>query len=100
MRLDGAGVVPAFYCDDCRADSDAPIADDALFRRVAVTIDVVLCGTSSSEAAARREALLLLERAVHGIGGIINLHAMTTAIGRRAPQAPAPRPPAGKGRGQ
>ncbi len=84
-----------FFCDAHRERGDAPIPPSYLFRRVAITVQVLFSGVSLIPAVAQAEALLQLEAAVGGVGGVVNLHAMTSTLGRHT--APPPRQ-AGSGR--
>ena len=84
-----------FYCYRHRREGDVPLAGEVLFRRVSITLEAVFAASSSVPMVAKIEALARLDRAVKGAGGFVNLHAVTTVVGRGRPP-PAP----GEGRGE
>ncbi|NUR55172.1 MAG: hypothetical protein HOQ29_12045 [Acidobacteria bacterium] len=73
-----------YFCDEHRQRTDAPIAEPTLIRRVNVTLEVLFAATSWTAGCAHAEALSRLERAVESAGGVINLHAVGSVIGRCA----------------
>jgi hypothetical protein len=78
-----------FFCDAHRETGDVPIPPSFLFRRVAVTVQVLFSGASLFPVIAEAEALAKLRGAVEGVGGVMNLHALTSVLGRHtAPRAP------------
>lgn len=80
---------PRYFCAKHRASKDVPISGAPLVRRVSVTLEVVLTGVSFLPAIAHAEAVRRLELAVASAGGVINLHAVRSVVGRYAGQAPA-----------
>src|SRR6266542_1545939 len=77
---------PRFFCALHSLAGDVPVPDDALFRRVTVTLEVMLCAVSSNPGVAHAEAVEQLERVIAGAGGVVNLHACRSQLGRWAPQ--------------
>jgi hypothetical protein len=96
MRANSNVFENAFFCTEHRGADDEPIPGTFFARRVSVAADVLFAATSSKPESAQREALGRLERAVERAGGVINLHAVTSLVGRYTGQAPAL--PAGRGR--
>jgi hypothetical protein len=99
MRIAGEGSCVGFFCELHRQPGDVPIAPPFIFRRVAVTLEVLFAGTSSNATLAQIEAVSRLEQAVQAAGGVINLHSARSTVGRYVAPASPPRKPAGKGRG-
>jgi hypothetical protein len=94
QRLVRPDLAPLFLCAAHALTSDEPIADDAPFPLVVVTLEVRLCGVTAEPSRAHAEAVDALETAVASIGGVINLHACRSMTAR------AGRPPvAGSGNG-
>jgi len=83
----GAG---GYFCDQHRPIGAIAIADDAVFRRVKLTVQVILGGASWDKSIAQTEALRRLERAVHLLGGYLDVVSVTSEVGRGGPQACAP----------
>lgn len=77
----------AFFCAAHARPTDTAIPDAAAFRRVSVMLEVCFSGVSLLEAVAHAEALDRLERAVAAAGGVINLHACRSVVGRLARHA-------------
>ena len=99
-RMDGPTRIIGYYCDQHHQSGDEPIITPELVRRVSVTAQILFSGTSFHPSAAQLEAVARLERAVESIGGLLSLHAVTSAVGRhRAPAAGAGDGEAG-GRGE
>lgn len=82
------GELVAFFCDDCRAPGDQPVRADALFRRVAVFAEVLFTGASSERTLAHAEVIARFGDAVAAIGGVLNVHAVSSNIGRAPLEAP------------
>jgi len=99
MRQNVHGELPAFFCDDCHRPGDEPLAPDALYRRVSVKIEVLVAGVGYTPGLAHAEAVALVERALAGTGGMLNLVAVASTIGRQAPQGATQEKPSTKGRG-
>ena len=85
----GAG---AFFCDAHRRGDNVPIAPTAPYRRVRLTVEVLMGGASWMPSAAHLEAVARLERAVDAVGGWLDVKLVTSTIGcpsraavRRAP---------------
>jgi hypothetical protein len=93
------GTLPAYHCAAHRTADDRPMDPAVIFRRVSVTVEVTFAGASQAPVAARAEALARLEQAVEGVGGLINLCAITDVLGRYEPpeRGRAGRPRRGKG---
>lgn len=89
MRPSKHGVEPQYFCDECKRSGDEPIAADALFRRVTVSLDIELAAADVTMSAAHAEALAVVEELVHRARGLLNLHRITSVVGRPARQAPA-----------
>jgi hypothetical protein len=87
-----------FFCASHSQAGDEPIADDAVFPLVTVTLEVLFSGVSYRQAIAHAEALGQLEQLVAGAGGLINLQACRSVTGRGAPQAPIGRQRPGRPR--
>lgn len=87
-RPPSGGLPGGFFCAVHSTADDTPIDDEALFRLVHVTVDVLFAGVSFNPSVAQSEALSQLERAVEGAGGVINLHACRSEVGRGQPQPP------------
>ena len=77
-----------FFCAAHAMRGDTKITNDLPFRRVSITLEVLFTGTSFEEHAATMEALSRVELAVERIGGLVNLHACHSEIGRWRPSVP------------
>lgn len=97
MRPDTAICVGGYFCDTHRKVGDLPIAADAPFRRVRLTVDVLMSGASWSAPIAHSEALGRLDRAVRAVGGWLDVKLVTSTIGRASPSAVRRAPPADHG---
>lgn len=89
-----------FFCDAHRGPGDTNIPDAALFRRVGITLEVWFAGVSFTAGLAQAEALSRVERAIEDVGGLVNLVACRSEVGRLRP-APPPQddngtPPGGR----
>lgn len=73
-----------YFCDRHRAPGDEPILAEPLIRRVSVSLEVLFSATNWIAEPGQVEAVARLERAVESAGGVINLHAVTSVIGRCA----------------
>lgn len=92
VRYAGRATTQEFYCHLHFTEGDVPIAGLQLVRRVNITAQIIFCGTSFQAPLAQAEAIRQLEAAVERAGGVINLHAVTSQIGRWAvPQGSTPR---------
>lgn len=86
--------LPSFYCVEHSRAGDEAIPDDAIFRLVAVTLEVRMCGTGRTPGIAHAEAIAQLERALEAAGGVINLHACRSLLARQEPRPwVGPQPP-------
>ena len=70
-----------FYCRAHHRIGDVPIPDDVLFRRVAVSLEILLSAAAGTDALARAEAVGRVEEGVERLGGLVNLHAVTSVVG-------------------
>jgi hypothetical protein len=77
-----------FFCFSHHRPTDLKIPDDVVFRRVHITAEIIFAGVSWMPPAAQREAFERLTDAVERVGGLVNLHAVTSQVGRRTPPAP------------
>lgn len=75
------GQARGFFCREHSLAGDEQIRDDAVFRRVSITVDVLFSGVSWDRSKAQSEALSRLERCVAEAGGVINLHSCHSAMG-------------------
>jgi hypothetical protein len=74
-----------YYCDRHRRPTDEPIAAEPLIRRVSVTLEVLFAAVNWLPGPGPQlEALARLETAVEEAGGVINLHAVNSVMGRCA----------------
>jgi hypothetical protein len=92
------GALPAeFFCDRHRGPTDQPITQGFLARRVTLRVEVLIAGTSLRPAEAHLEAVERLMRVVEAAGGLMNLHDVSSVVGRYTPPAPprAKTPPRG-----
>jgi hypothetical protein len=80
----GAG---GYYCDAHRPAGAVRIPDDALIRRVRLTVDVLLGGASWDTTIAQAEALARLERGVRLLGGYLDVKQVMSQVGRGSLQA-------------
>jgi hypothetical protein len=93
MRPSKHGTENQFFCDECKRNGDEIIPPDALFRRVTVSLDIELAAADLTQAAAHAEAVARVEELVQQAGALLNLHRITSVVGRPAAQArPAPAP--------
>lgn len=84
-----------FFCDECKRPGDELIPDDALFRRVTVSLDIELAAAELTPAAAHAEAVVVVEDLVRQAVGLLNLHRVISVVGRPARKtAPAAARPA------
>lgn len=88
-----------YFCDAHKLPADVPIAGATLFRRVSITCDINFAGASENPTVARMEALSRLQLAIERAGGMLNLHAVTDAVGCHEPPALPPRSRAGRPKG-
>jgi hypothetical protein len=99
MRIDRAVLRPTYFCDTHRKAADEVIPADAPFRRVRLTVEVLMAGASWTPAIAHAEAVERLERVVRAGGGWLDVKMVTSTSGRASPQAVRRRPePSGGGR--
>ena len=73
--------VAAFFCALHRRADSVPIAATTPYRRVRLTIEILLGGASASPEAAHSEAVAWLERVVEARGGWLDVRAVTSEIG-------------------
>jgi hypothetical protein len=76
------GEAAQFFCDDHRRSGVVPIAADAPFRRVSLTIEVLLSAAALTPTAAHREAIELANRALADVGAVFSLIECVSTIGR------------------
>lgn len=77
-----------FYCDEHRASSDQAIAGEELFRRVCLTVQVFVAAATDRPYVAEGEALELLIQEARRFGGVVNLVAASSEVGRGVFQQP------------
>ena len=87
-----------YFCDKHKRVSSVEIDANPVFRRVTITLDVMLAAVHMTDAGAKTKAWAELERAVSAIGGVVNLHSASSTVGRYNPTAPRPAPPRLEGR--
>ena len=75
----------SFFCDRHRPKDALPIADDAVFRRVTLDVEVRFAAASLIETTARVDALARLESAVVAAGGRLSVGRVTSVVGRLKP---------------
>lgn len=97
MRPPINGACAQFFCDRCRQPSDVPIASDAMFRRLTVSLDVMYAACELLPAAAEEEATDRLWKLIEPSGGLICIHGAVHQVGRWQPSAPSDVPRVGKG---
>jgi hypothetical protein len=71
-----------FFCRAHSTPADVPIADNQAFRRVHLVVDVYFAACSVSPAVAQTEAVGRLELAVRDAGGLVNVQAVRSTVGR------------------
>lgn len=86
-RRRGATQPVGYFCRAHAITGDDPIRDDDVFRRVSVTLDILFAGVSWDRTIAQAEALAGLEAIVGAAGGVINLAACRSQLGRVGPLA-------------
>lgn len=84
-----------FHCNEHAHETDVSIAGDFALRRVRLTCEVLLAGIDVNDPIARAEAVARLEAAVQGVGGILDLREVSSAVGlyqgyAGGPVAPTP----------
>jgi hypothetical protein len=79
------GEAARFFCGHHRPPGSTPIADDAPFRRVSLTIEVLVSAAALTPAVAHREAMERVCCAVADAGGVFSLIEVTSVIGRIHP---------------
>lgn len=72
----------AFFCRKHRDETDQVLGADVLVRRVRVLADAIFAGVSMVRQDAHTEALDQLEAAIAARGGLLNLHSVTSEVGR------------------
>jgi hypothetical protein len=72
----------AFFCRAHADATDQAIVADVLVRRVRVLADAVFAGVSMVRQDAHSEAIDQLEAAIKARGGLLNLHSVTSEVGR------------------
>ena len=94
----GRGVfVDAFYCDAHRGETDVALAPGQPFRRVRVTLQVDLAGTSWEAFSAHRDAVDAIRMALEPLGAVVNLTTVMSAVVKNGPPRPAGKETAGQG---
>lgn len=92
-------ISPEYFCERHRVPGDEPLPLSLTFRRITIVAEIVLAGASGLQSQAQVEALERVELAVRGAGGLLNLHTVTSVIGRSRPPVPAVAGRRGSGRG-
>jgi hypothetical protein len=82
---------PLYFCGVHRLPADVPIAGERVFRRVRLSLDVLLAAIDPAAPVAQAEALERLELAVKALGGEMDVLRVTSSFVRWTP-------PAGQGR--
>jgi hypothetical protein len=72
----------AFFCDHHAQAGDVPIGGEQLARRVRIRLDVLLSGAAQLAPLCHTEAAARLEAAVIDIGGLLDVHDVTSNIVR------------------
>jgi hypothetical protein len=80
--------MPGYFCGWHRASTDEPIAANGQFRRVSVTVQVLLAGASWMPREAENEAVERLRAAVERVGGVSSLVSATSHVVRWARRRP------------
>lgn len=75
-------ILEQVFCHVHQQPGDEPIAGALMLRRVELRLDVWLHGMGFTTLEAHAEGLQRLEVAVLGLGGLMNLHGVTSEIGR------------------
>lgn len=89
MRAPSPDEGSRFVCAAHRGTNDVPIAGELAIRVVTLNVEVLFAGVVPSPRIALLEALMRLNQAVEGVGGLVNLHGATSQLGRwTPPQAP------------
>src|SRR5574342_150584 len=88
MRQAPAGELAGYFCGLHSETGDVAIPFDARVCLVRVTMEVLVSGTSLDLHRAEIEAIAVLEDALERAGAWLNLHTVSTVVGR--PAAPAP----------
>jgi hypothetical protein len=86
MRPSMHGGIVQFFCDRCKGSTDVPIADDAIYRRLTVSLDVMFAAVDLVPSTARAEVVARLEQLLQHAGGVICLHGITEQVGRGGAQ--------------
>lgn len=76
-----------FFCRFHRLSIDIKIPDEALFRRVHINAELLFAAVSWMPSIAHAEAVRLLNQGVGQVGGLVNLHTVSSAVGRWTPPA-------------
>ena len=79
----GANALDVSYrCDRHRRRGDQPLPAALLLRRVSVRLDVLVAGVTMQQQLAEAEALQRVELALQLAGAVVNLHAVSSAVGQ------------------
>lgn len=87
-----------FFCHEHRLPTDTVITGNVIFRRLTLHVDVLLSGVTPLDSLAKGEAFGRLEAAVAELGGLINLHSISSEVCRYGPSLPQDREGRIKGR--
>lgn len=85
MRRGLTDQIVGYFCDRHCETGDVAIPESYLFRRVSIVAEISFAATTFDRGLAQAEALRALEAGVEGVGGTINLHTVTSQIGRYRP---------------
>lgn len=89
-----------FVCEQHREASDVAIAGELAIRVVSLHVEILFAGVVPFPRIAEVEALMRLHAAVADVGGLVNLVAAGSELGRWTPPRPADVGRGGSGRGE
>lgn len=98
MRAGSLSFSPGYFCNAHHSIDDVAIPAEKMFRRVSMTVEILFASVSLVPAEAHAEVLARLELAVEQAGGVLNLHTVTSAIGRSSQPAAPERARGGRAR--
>jgi len=88
MRPGTAALPPRYFCGWHKRKTDVAVPETGVFRRVSVTVQVLISGASWTPRVAESEAVEQVRAAVERVGGVSSLVSATSHVVRWALRPP------------